>query len=211
MNVRSKRLQYTSETDETFWTNACNMPLKYLQHVQHSRSTFATSTWNKLQRTSETSEILKTYICNIREGRPRQSISALRVGAGGARAPLASSHTRACPWLGRGQPEASRHVRPTPISRGGCSEASRRRWGLRKRPGRHSIVSRLEMAMVGGPGTQWAARARERASVTGEASSQARASSVDGSGEAECGARRPDGRTPSWKHYRWIICCNNRG
>jgi hypothetical protein len=37
------------------------------------------------------------------------------------------------------------------------------------------------------------ARAREIASVTGEASSQARASSVDGSGEAECGARRPDG------------------
>jgi hypothetical protein len=162
MNVRSKRLQYTSEIDETFWTNACNMPLKHLQHVQHSRSTFATSTWNKLQRTSETSEILKTYICNIREGRPRQSISALRVGAGGARAPLASSHTRACPWLGRGQPEASRHVRPTPISRGGCSEASRRRWGLRKRLGRHSIVSRLEMASDGHGG--WAGHATGSAS-----------------------------------------------
>jgi hypothetical protein len=46
---RSKRLQHTTGTDETFWTNSCNMSLKHLQHtqhVQHSQSIFATSIWN---------------------------------------------------------------------------------------------------------------------------------------------------------------------
>jgi hypothetical protein len=37
-----KCLQHTSEIDETFWTNICNMPLKHLQHAFETLVTYAT-------------------------------------------------------------------------------------------------------------------------------------------------------------------------
>jgi hypothetical protein len=58
------------ETDETVWTNACNMPLKHLQHMQHPLIYFCNIHMKLLQHTSETSETIKTYICNIGGERP---------------------------------------------------------------------------------------------------------------------------------------------
>jgi hypothetical protein len=58
------------EINETFWTNACNMPLKHLQHMQHVQYLliyFCNIHMKQLQHTSETPKTLETYICNIGE------------------------------------------------------------------------------------------------------------------------------------------------
>jgi hypothetical protein len=112
-------------------------------------------------------------------------------------------------------------VRPTAIDKGGCGEASHG-VGLGKRPGRsyavsgHEIDSKRDGESRGtkcagwgrGEGwPRWAGRATGRASGGREQVSRVRhtlqvgASSTGGSGEAECGARRLDERTPVRKHY----------
>jgi hypothetical protein len=48
------------------------MLLKHLQHVQHSSMYFCNIKMKQLQHTSETSETLKTYICNIGERKGEQ-------------------------------------------------------------------------------------------------------------------------------------------
>jgi hypothetical protein len=50
-----------------------------------------------------------------------------------------------------------------------------------------------------GPGVDGQGERREGPSVTGKA----RIAGI--SGKAKCGARRPDGWTPAWKHYRIFI------
>ena len=48
------------------------MPLKHLQHIQHVQHPliyFCNIKMKQLQHPSETSETLKTYICNIGEGK----------------------------------------------------------------------------------------------------------------------------------------------
>jgi hypothetical protein len=97
---------------------ACNMSLKHLQHMQHVQYPtiyFYNIKMKQLQRTSETSKTLETYMCNVGEGRPGRSIPAIGVGAGGEpRYASTTSTGRAygCPWLGRARPKAPRHVRP---------------------------------------------------------------------------------------------------
>jgi hypothetical protein len=44
-NVLIKTLAIYIWTDETFWTNSCNMSLKHLQHVQYPYETTTTYLW----------------------------------------------------------------------------------------------------------------------------------------------------------------------
>jgi hypothetical protein len=70
------------------------------------------------------SKTLKTYICNVREGKPGRSIPAVGVGDGGKSqhaSTTSTGHACGCPWLDRGKPEASQHVRPS--GHGGVSGA----------------------------------------------------------------------------------------
>jgi hypothetical protein len=83
---RSKRLQHTSE-------NRWNSFNKRLQHESETLATYATCAISPdllLQHQDEiittyiwTFETLETYICNVGEGRPGQSVQVVRVGAGG--------------------------------------------------------------------------------------------------------------------------------
>jgi hypothetical protein len=68
------------KTDETFWTNVCNMLLKQLQHMQHVQHPpiyFCNIHKKQLQHTFKTTETPETYICNIR-GKPEPVDSSCR-------------------------------------------------------------------------------------------------------------------------------------
>jgi len=71
-HLDQKYLQHMSETDKTFWTNACNLPPKNLQQASRTLCNtcnilvyFCNIYMKHLQHTLGTSEILETYACNM--------------------------------------------------------------------------------------------------------------------------------------------------
>jgi hypothetical protein len=89
--------------------NICNIPIYYCNIYT-----------KYLQHTSETSTIVKTYVCNMGE-RPRP----IHFGRQGGRqrrvtvwAPPAPAALVGAPWLGWRRPEAPRHLRLAAIDRG---------------------------------------------------------------------------------------------
>jgi hypothetical protein len=85
------------------------MPLKHLQHVQHPPIYFYNIKMKQLQHTSEMSETLKTYICNIEDETYKCNIEEVKagpvnsgrgVGAGGEpwlTSTTSTGRTRGCP------------------------------------------------------------------------------------------------------------------
>jgi hypothetical protein len=78
-----KHLQHTSKTLATYTD---------IQHVQHPSIYFCNIHMKWLQRASETSETIETYICNIGERGLGRSIPAEGVGAGGEQLRASTTH-----------------------------------------------------------------------------------------------------------------------
>jgi hypothetical protein len=55
----------SEKTDETFGTHTCNICVLPLQHMQHP-DLLLQYPYEQLQHTSETSETVETYTCNMR-------------------------------------------------------------------------------------------------------------------------------------------------